>query len=518
MNTAHIESRIQEMPLSFIRARHMVRAINFNYVNQLVHTIKRLGVKAFPLATTPEGVLFGGNHRFEAFMRLGLEKCWMHIYQPTSIDREAIELNEATEELLPMSFVDHAELIWRKLDAGQTQQQAAQDLGWSRDKIKDLASLQRITSEAWSLIGETFHKVTPRQAEQGSPDFGESSPFTVGLLQVIVPLQPEQQLELVQALAEGKIQKGKFKTLAQNYRARNEAADWIRQQLAGTGMIDRCLAEVAKGIYDAEWQTTQGPGAKLQKLADSAREEWERKNSITLIHGDFYQRIREVADGCVDLILTDPPYNIARENAFKLAGRSEIDQDFGEWDKHDRAIFISQFDAWAREFQRILDENGSGYVFTSDRYISHLREALERAGFKVKATLIWHKTNPGTQVVKTNFKSAVEYLLFFTKGEACHAFNWQGENEMHNCISLPICGGAERLTDAKGNTLHPTQKPLALLRHFLEISSHPGDMVFDGFMGVGSTARAARDMGRKFIGIEQDASFFEAAQRRMSDV
>lgn len=518
MNASHIESSVQEMPLSFIRTRHLVRAINSPYVNQLVHTIKRLGVKAFPLAATPDGVLFGGNHRFEAFSRLGLEKCWMHIYQPISIDREALELNEATEELLPMSFVDHAELVWRKLANGQTQQAVADEMGWTRERVGKLAMLQKISPEAWAVVVPTFQQTGTVDSDGVGTKFVPTGTFTEGLLRDIIPLTAEQQLELVRALAEGKIQKGKFKTLAQNYRARNEAADWIRQQLAGTSLIDRCLAEVAKGIYDAEWQVVQGAGAKLQKLADSAREEWERKNSVTLIHGDFYQRIREVADGCVDLILTDPPYNIARDNTFKLAGRSDIDQDFGDWDKHDRSVFISQFDAWAREFHRILDENGSGYVFTSDRYISHLREALERAGFKVKATLIWHKTNPGTQVVKTNFKSAVEYLLFFTRGEAGHTFNWQGENEMHNCISLPICGGAERLTDAKGNTLHPTQKPLALLHHLLEISSHPGDMVFDGFMGVGSTARAARDLGRKFIGIEQDVSFFEAAQRRMGDV
>ena len=175
------------------------------------------------------------------------------------------------------------------------------------------------------------------------------------------------------------------------------------------------------------------------------------------------------------------------------------------------------FDTWAKEFHRILAENGSGYVFTSDHYISHLREALERAGLKFRATLVWHKKNPGTQVMKTNFRSSVEYILFFTKGESDHTFNWQGENEMHNFIETPICGGSERLLDAKKNTLHPTQKPVAVLQHLLEISSHPGDMCFDGFMGVGSTARAARDMGRKFIGIEQDATFFDAAQRRMGD-
>jgi hypothetical protein len=189
MNTAHTTSIIQEMPLSFIRTRHLVRAINSNYVNQLVHTVKRLGVKAFPLAATPEGVLFGGNHRFEAFMRLGLEKCWMHVYQPASIDREALELNEATEELLPMSFVDHAELVWRKLADGQTQQAVADEMGWTRERVRDYAALQKISSETWTVIGATFRKIAPNEADGCAPNFGASAPFTEGRIrdEILVP-------------------------------------------------------------------------------------------------------------------------------------------------------------------------------------------------------------------------------------------------------------------------------------------------------------------------------------------
>ena len=137
----------------------------------------------------------------------------------------------------------------------------------------------------------------------------------------------------------------------------------------------------------------------------------------------------------------------------------------------------------------------------------------------VKATIVWHKTNPGTQVVKTNFKSSIEYILFFTKGEGGHTFNWQGDEEslMHNFLESALCGGHERLVNAKGNTLHPTQKPEQILRHFLEISSNRGDTVFDGFAGVGSSGAAAKKLGRKFIGVEQDPIYFAAMQRRLAE-
>ncbi len=518
MNGQNQNAKFEMRPLSFIRDRHKVRRINQSYVEHLADTMKQIGIKDFPLDVTPDGILFGGNHRYEAFLLLGITECWMRIYQPESLNREAVELNVATEEHLPSAFVDNAELVWWMIKQGQTQPQIAEEMGWNLDKVKRLSVLQKIVPEAWELVVPTFQTMGTSEDESAGTKLVPTGTFTERLLRDIVPLTADQQLELVTDLASNKIQKNRFTKLAKDYRARNDAGKWVRQQLVGTTMLDRCLAEVAKGIYDAEWQVAQKPGQKLQRLVDTAREEWERKNSVTLIHGDFYEKVRDVGDDSVDLILTDPPYNVANERVFKFEGRSDISQDFGEWDKYDPEVFIALFDTWAKEFHRILAENGSGYVFTSDRYISHLREALERAGLTFRTTLVWHKTNPGTQVVKTNFKSAVEYILFFTKGGGSgHAFNWQGENEMHNFIETPICGGSERLVDAKKETLHPTQKPLAVLKHLLEVSSHPGDLCFDGFMGVGSTARAARDMGRKFIGIEQNAAFFEAAQRRMND-
>ncbi len=283
----------------------------------------------------------------------------------------------------------------------------------------------------------------------------------------------------------------------------------------GEAFTTRLEEEIASGAYDADWNVPEHP--KLHKLLDALRDEWERIHRLHLIHGDFYTEVQRLGDGCVDLILTDPPYNIARDNTFVLEGRRAISQDFGDWDKYSDQEFLQCFHHWAREWARLLRPQGSGYVFTSDRSLSHLRRALEEGGLHVKATIVWHKTNPGTQMVHTNFKSSVEYVLFFVKGEGGHTFNWQGEEEMHNHIETAICSGNERLVDGKGNTLHPTQKPEKVIRHFLEISSNRGDTVFDGFAGVGTTGKVAKDRGRKFIGIEADPTYFEAMQRRLAE-
>ncbi|MBF0140233.1 MAG: hypothetical protein HQL74_08130 [Magnetococcales bacterium] len=182
MNDLHTETKIQETPLSFVKKRHLVRSINESYVDQLVRNIKKVAVKAFPLSATQDNI------------------------------------EKAT----------------------------------------------------WKIIGATFQGVAPRQEGGVAPEFGATAPFTLGIVQTfqpaatcvekdtvtafvttvtftenllreIVPLIPGQQVELVQSLSSGKIQKNRFKTLAQNCQAHNDAAIWV---LAGIDILNRYLAEV----------------------------------------------------------------------------------------------------------------------------------------------------------------------------------------------------------------------------------------------------------------------------------
>ena len=95
-----------------------------------------------------------------------------------------------------------------------------------------------------------------------------------------------------------------------------------------------------------------------------------------------------------------------------------------------------------------------------------------------------------------------------------HTWNFGKQNEMHNFFESPICMGPERLKKTK----HPTQKPVKLLKHLIKIASNEGDVILDPFMGVGSTGVAALEMERKFIGIEIDKEYFEAAQKRIQQI
>lgn len=523
------------IPLDRIVSKLPVRRLSMAGVARLQESMRWAGfLENYPLTLAPlengDYELIDGNHRCEAAKGLGITHIPCIINSNLSEAERytlALQSNNAAETVVPSTLVTYAEFIWKRLgetdEQGKqkyTQADVAQMMGWGRDSVKNYAALQKICPEAWEIVGTTFEGVVPSDGEEAVLSNGTTVPvFTERMLRSILPLTATQQIELVAELVSNpNFSKGKLKTLAENYHARNQMTDYALKQLGSLGepYTTHLIDEIESGGYDADWKQETHP--KLQKLLATLHDEWEQKNSIQLIHGDFYEEVKKIADGSIDLILTDPPFGIANEREFDLEGRGNRSQDFGEWDKHEAATeFRSLFFTWANEWARILRPHGTGYTFASYRYVSYLRDALQEAGLHVHVMVTWHKKNPGPQIVHTTYRSSCEHLLFFTKGRGEHTFHWQGENEMHDYIEWPICQSPERVTDAKGQTLHPTQKPAKLLEHFIKISSNRGDTIFDGFAGVGSTGAAAKTLKRKFIGIEQDPAFFAAMQRRLAD-
>jgi site-specific DNA-methyltransferase (adenine-specific) len=506
-------------PLAFITGIHEVRPLNPAYVEKLRAKIREIGVKPYPLSVTPDGILFGGRHRFEAFKAEGFTEALMHISTPASLDREAIELNRASEDALPMTFVDEAELIWRKLEKGQTQQAVADDLGWSREKVTKYSGLSKICFDAWQIVGTTFRDAPLVQEGDAVPNFGTTVPFTEGCLRHIVQLEPAQQLELVRDLRDGKITKNKLQTQAENYRARNEAREWFLAQAGGLEdeLLEDGIAGIARGLYDSEWKTSKGPGPKLTKLLESARERHHKKHSIVMINGDFYVEVKRIGDDSIDAVITDPPYNISTDRVYKLAKQADWDKNFGDWDNKSDAEFISNLATWAQEFFRIMRAGASGFMFVGEDYLNIAKALFDEAGFDIKGTFFWCRKNPGTSVTKADFMPAMDFAIQFVKPGAKRTFTYPGDVEGKNYRECAICGGNERLKSPKGVTLHPTQKPESIIRHLMELITVPGDVVFDGFMGVGTTAKVAKDLGRKFVGFELDKTYFVAAQDRLSD-
>ena len=512
-------SSVQLKPLAFVTGFHEVRPLNPTYVERLRQKVRAIGVKPYPLSVTPAGVLFGGRHRYEAFRAEGITECLMHISEPASLDREAIELNRASEDALPMSFVDYAEMVWRKQDADVTQKAIAEELGWSRSAVADFAALRKIAPEAWAVVAAFQQGSLPR-GEDDATSVVAAATFTENLLRNIILLTPSQQLDLVQDLAAGRINKNKFKAQAEAYRTRNAIAGWVRDQLGEIDpeIVDEAAAEVARGAYDAEWIAFAEKGtdlAKLTRLVEAARARFAKKHSLILIQGDFHQEIAKLGDASVDAVITDPPYRISTDRVYRLASQADWNKNFGAWDNQPEGEFLTDIRRWAEAFFRVMKPGASGFMFVGEPYLNIAQALFDAAGFEIKGSFFWCRSNPGTSVTKADFMPAMDHAIQFVKPGARRTFNYPGEPEGFNWFQSPICGGHERLKTPKGETLHPTQKPEVVIRHLMDLITLPGDLVLDGFMGTGTTGKVARDTGRRFIGIEQDPGFFAAAKARV---
>ena len=275
---------------------------------------------------------------------------------------------------------------------------------------------------------------------------------------------------------------------------------------------------MARGIYDAEWKgggEEGGAGPKLLRLIEAARDKFAKKHSLILIHGDFHAEVARIGDASVDAVITDPPYRISSDRIYRLASQADWNKNFGDWDNQPEGEFLADMRAWAQAFHRIMKPGATGFMFVAERYLNIAQAAFDAACFEIKSSFFWCRSNPGTSVTKADFMPAMDFAIQFTRPGAPRTFNYPGEPEGFNWHRAPICGGHERLKTPKGDTLHPTQKPEAVIRHLMDLITLPGDVVFDGFMGTGTTGKVARDTGRKFIGIEQDPTYFAAAKTRV---
>lgn len=235
----------------------------------------------------------------------------------------------------------------------------------------------------------------------------------------------------------------------------------------------------------------------------------EEISKYLLINDDCFSVLEKIPDNSIDLILTDPPYNIAKYSTgnLKFDWRSDINNDLAEWDLEE--LQPSQL---VGEFKRILKPNGNIFIFCSYNIIGEYHKVFDPQ-FDTFQFMVWHKTNPVPNFRKTSFLNSCELIVAcWNKG---HTWNFTNQKDMHNFIEAGICMGNERIKDANGKNLHPTQKPVSILKKIINIASNENDVVLDCFNGVASTGEAALSVGRRYLGIEIDKNYFEASQQRL---
>lgn len=233
-----------------------------------------------------------------------------------------------------------------------------------------------------------------------------------------------------------------------------------------------------------------------------------------IIHGDCLKILPQIADGSVDMVLTDPPYNIAnnlklkRNNFNRLMGSGkDITNNFGEWDEMNDGEFRSFCEEWLVLAGKKIKDNGHFVSFFNKERMHYLFEPLRKQGFRYRNVLVWHKLNPTPQLLKANFCSATEFIVWMTKGDKIGTFNWK-EGYCHNIFESSICQGTER-------TEHPTQKNIDVVYWLLKYLSNAGDLILDPFAGSGTTLVAAKNLGRRYLGIEKEEKYYNIAVDRI---
>jgi site-specific DNA-methyltransferase (adenine-specific) len=213
---------------------------------------------------------------------------------------------------------------------------------------------------------------------------------------------------------------------------------------------------------------------------------------------DCREGFKLIPDNSIDLIVTDPPYKTTSRGSSGGTGgilKEEINKR-GKVFKHNDI----EFNEWLPELYRVLKDTGHAYIMSNNKNLKDMLIEIENAGFNIFKTLIWAKNSAITNMY---YMDSHEYIIFCRKGKA---------KRINNCGTKSVLN-----IDNPRNKVHPTQKPVELMKILIENSSNENDIVLDPFMGVGSTALAALKSNRQFIGFEIDENFYKIAEKRISE-
>jgi modification methylase len=231
--------------------------------------------------------------------------------------------------------------------------------------------------------------------------------------------------------------------------------------------------------------------------------------------------------GSADLVFADPPYNLQLQGDLKRPDDSRVDAVDDDWDKFASFSDYDDFTrAWLTACRRVMKPSATLWVIGSYHNIFRVGAVLQDLGFWILNDIVWRKSNPMPNFRGRRFTNAHETLIWAARDSAKrnYTFNYEALKAGNEDIQtrsdwfIPLCTGEERLKDGDGKKLHPTQKPEALLARVILAASRPDDLVLDPFCGTGTTGAVARRLHRRFLGVERQADYAAAAERRFAAV
>ena len=235
---------------------------------------------------------------------------------------------------------------------------------------------------------------------------------------------------------------------------------------------------------------------------------------VKLFNEDCSDGLSRIPDGFIDCVITDPPYNLglmSQSRGYHVQSMRKNNFVTSTWDNANPETWRKLMRLVIRNLSRKLKVGGNLVIFASFLKIHDIYEAAIDYGFYYKTVGVYHKTNPMPRNMNLHFVNSNEAWLYFVNQKRTGTFNNNGKliPDFFEC-SIPS-------TKEREGIKHPTQKPLSIIKPLVEILSNKGDTVLDCFLGSGTTAVAAIETGRNFIGFEIDSEYFNAAQSRVQN-
>jgi DNA modification methylase len=319
------------------------------------------------------------------------------------------------------------------------------------------------------LAGENYGKVS-QISEKAIDLFTEEAP--VEKIE-IKPIDTYKEVAKVANLSHD--------TIAKVKKIEQKAAPEIKEKLS-TGELS--INQVYQDIKKEEKKEELKEKIQSQRI--------ETKISQNIKNGNCLEILENLEDGCIDIVLTDPPYGINY-----ISNRSIYDDSITKRGlMNDGAEAFEILEKTCQILTNKVAQNAHLYFFCSWSVYSKFESIISKY-FTIKTPLVWDKGNKGSGDLENDWGNQTEIIIFCVKGKKLV------NHRRGNLLSIP------RLHSSK--MVHPTQKPIELIDEILAVSYIKGDFIVDPFMGSGSTIKACNKLNAKSLGIEIDNEMFNIA-------
>ena len=206
----------------------------------------------------------------------------------------------------------------------------------------------------------------------------------------------------------------------------------------------------------------------------------------------------------VDLIATDPPYKVTTRGGYTNAGGMMLDEKMRNGNVFkENSLSIKE---WLPKLYKVLKDTGHCYIMCNNKNLYSFLDAVNDSEFHLVKTMIWAKDN---KIMSQAYMSQFEFILFLRKGKFVR---------INNCGTSDLLQFPNSKTKgADGKPIHPTEKPIDLMKVLIENSTQENEIVLDPFVGVGTTAIASRELNRGYIGVELDETYYNIAKKRVEE-